>query len=214
MNLSSIMDTVWQEMGHILSFMGAGAAGYFIPQASKAMKNYMQQRWFNASIKKSMELKVKLAEFKGKIKACRVYFMQFHNGKVYLGDNQFHKYHLSALFEITSAGQSREMHNMQNIPMSSYAELVYKMQKESLEMILVGDHKGCDITFADIDLEEVKYSTNPEAVLYVKVENKSDAFIGLLAVYFDTEVTKHKIVEDLKKMDDLDSILVFIRNKI
>lgn len=81
-------------------------------------------------------------------------------------------------------------------------------------MLLVGDHRGCDISFADSDLEEVKYSMNPSAVLYVKVANKSDAFIGLLAVYFDDEVTKIKVMMELDKMDDLESILVYIKNKI
>lgn len=208
------MDVIWQETGHVLAFMAAGAAGYFIPQISKKIKNTLQQRWFNASLKKSMELKVKLAEFKGKIKGNRVYFMQFHNGKVFLGDNQFHKYHISALFEITSSGLSREMHNMQNIPLSSYAELIFKMEKENLDLILVGDHRGCDISFAEINLEEVKYTLNPAAVLYVKVTNKNNAFIGLLAVYFDDYVTKIKVMGDIEKMDDMDSILVYIKNKI
>jgi hypothetical protein len=194
--------------------MAAGAAGYFIPQATKKVKNLMQQRWFNASLKKSMELKVKMAEFKGKINANRVYFMQFHNGKVFLGDHQFHKFHLSAIFEITSSGLSREMQNMQNMPLSMYADLIFKMEKEDLDLILVGDHRGCDITFAEINLEEVKYSLNPAAVLYIKVHNKNDMFIGLLAVYFDDYVTKIKVVSDLEKMEDLDSILVYIRTKI
>jgi len=140
--------------------------------------------------------------------------MQFHNGKVFLGDNQFHKYHISAIFEITSSGLSREMHNMQNIPLSSYAELIFKMEKENLDLILVGDHRGCDISFAEINLEEVKYTLNPAAVLYVKVTNKNNSFIGLLAVYFDDYVTKIKVMSDIEKMDDMDSILVYIKNKI
>lgn len=209
-----ILDSVFKELGSIIGFAGAGAVGYLAPLASKKIKTYLQQRWFNASLKRSMELKVKIAELKGKIGAQRIYLLQFHNGKVYLGDNQFHKYSVSALFEITSGGLSREMQNMQNVPLSSYAELIYRMQKENTDIVIVGDHRGCDMTFEDADLDEVKYSTNPSTILYVKIKNKNDVFVGLLALYFDKEITRTKLLDDLKHMDHLDSILVYIKNKI
>ena len=88
------------------------------------------------------------------------------------------------------------------------------MQKENTDIVIVGDHRGCDMTFEDADLDEVKYSTNPSTILYVKIKNKNDVFVGLLALYFDKEITRTKLLDDLKHMDHLDSILVYIKNKI
>src|SRR3972149_6359432 len=132
--LETGLDMIWKESGSIIGLTLAGAIGYFVPKASSRIKTYIHQHWFKNSLKKSIELKIKLAELKTKIGAQRVYMLQFHNGKVFLGDNGFHKYSISAIFEIAEQGLSREIHNMQSIPMGNYAELLYYMQNEDQDI--------------------------------------------------------------------------------
>lgn len=206
------VETIATELGSIIAFVGAGIAGYFAPKISNRIKGYLNQRWFNASLKKSLDIKVMLAELKGKLAAQRIYFLQFHNGKVYLGDNQFHKYSVSAIFEVVNQGLSREITNMQNVPLNTYAELLSYMQNKDEDVCLIGDHKGCDLTFEASDLDDLKHATNQSSILYIKTRNKNNVFIGLLAIYFDKEVSKTKLLTDMKDLQELDYLLLYIKN--
>ena len=210
----SILDSLWKEIGSVAGFVGAGVFGYFIPKVSTKVKGYMQQQWFNVSLKKSVEIKIRLAELKAKIGAQRIYLLQFHNGKVFLGDNAFHKYSVSGIFEVVSQGLSREIQEMQNMPMSNYAELLFYMQKESQKIVVVGDHRGCDMTFDEADMTDTKYSTNATSIVFIKVLDKADGFIGLLVFYFDSEIVKGRLVPELDDLNELNSLLSQVKNKI
>src|SRR3989304_7752370 len=138
--IASFLDsTLWKEVGNIISFVAVGAGGYLIPVVSRKVKTYLRQRFFSISLKRSMEIKLKLAEVKARLKAARIYLYQFHNGKVFLGDHSFHKYSISAIFEVVSQGLSREIQNMQSIPLSRYAELLNEIIDGKHEIVVVGD---------------------------------------------------------------------------
>lgn len=214
MDALSFLDPFWKGLGNIAGLMTAGAVGYFIPQVSAKVKTYMQQRWFNASLKKSVEIKIKLAELKARLNAQRIYVLQFHNGKVFVGDNGFHKYSASAIFEIVSQGLSREIQTMQNIPLSHYAELLYFMLKEKQDVIVMGDHRGTDMSFEDVDLDDVKYNTNSATVVFAKITNKDDSFVGLLVLHFENEITKTKFFDEVENVDEFNTLLLHIKNKI
>jgi len=199
------------------SFIAAAATGflvYFIHQGSAKFKIFMHQKWFNRSLKRSIELKLQLAGLKSKVGAERIYLWQFHNGKVFVGDNSFHKYYISAIFEIVNQGLSREMHDMQNIPMSKYAELLYYMIKENENITVVGDHHGADVSFKDADLENDKYTTNSKTIVFVKVYSKNKTFVGLIVMFFTDEIDRSKFIEDALQSVELNTLLFYLKNKI
>ena len=213
--IASFLDsTLWKEVGNIISFVAVGAGGYLIPVVSRKVKTYLRQRFFSISLKRSMEIKLKLAEVKARLKAARIYLYQFHNGKVFLGDHSFHKYSVSAIFEVVSQGLSREIQNMQSIPLSRYAELLNEIIDGKHEIVVVGDHRGTDMSFEEVDLEELKYTMAPTTIAFIKVTDKIGEFIGLIAIHFDHEVIKSKLISEIDESPDLNSLLVDIKRKL
>lgn len=212
--LSIDLSTVWKEVGSILGLLMAGFLGYFVPKISNKIKTAIKQRLFDQSLKKSVDLKVKLAELKVKLKATRIYLYQFHNGTVFLGGHDFHKYSVSAVFEIVSQGLSREIQNMQSVPLSKYAELLNYFLDKKAEMLVVGNFKDTDMTFEDADLEEIKYTINPTSVVFIQVKDKAGAFIGLIAIHFDREIVKDKFLDNLDHDQDFNKLLIDIKNTI
>lgn len=204
-------EDVFSEVGKLIGFILAGAAGYYTPKISRKIRNYMQQRYFSASLKKSVEIKVKLAEVKTALNASRIYLFQFHNGTVYLGDHSFHKYSMSAIFEIVNRGLSRDIQNMQSMPLSKYAELISTMTDNNTDFLIVGDHRGCDMSFEGADMEDILYTVNPTTLAFVKVLNAKRQFIGLICVMFDQEITRSKFAE-LRSHTQMNSLLVDIRS--
>lgn len=214
MDISSLIPSqVLTEAGKVLGFISAGIVGYFVPKVSQLVKNKLQQKYFNISLKKSIEIKLKLAEVKAALGAKRIYMFQFHNGTVYLGDHNFHKYSMSAIFEVVSQGLSREIQNLQSKPLSNYVELLSFLMESDHEHIIVGNHRGSDMDFNEADLEDMLYSMKPETIIFFKVYNNKKQFIGLICMCFDAEVTKAKLME-MKESSDLNSLLIDIRNKI
>lgn len=205
---------IWREVGNVLSFVMIGGIGYLIPQISKKIKTTLKRRFFNISLKKSMEIKIKLAELKVMLKANRIYLYQFHNGTVFLGDHSFHKYHVSAIFEVVAQNLSREIQNMQSIPMSKYAELLTYMIDNEQDIVVIGDHRGADMNFDEVDLEDIKYSMNPTTIAFIKVTTAKGEFIGLIAVHFDRELIKSKLLAEMQESTELNSLLIDIRQKI
>lgn len=205
-NLQEILMEIWKLVGFII----AGAIGYYVPKISKRIKNFIQQRYFSASLKKSVEIKIKLAEVKTELGAKRIYLFQFHNGTVYLGDHSFHKYSMSAIFEIVNQGLSRDIQNMQSIPLSKNAELISTMMDNDADYLIVGDHRGCDMTFSAADMEDILYSMQPTTLAFVKVLNNRKQFIGLICAIFDEEINRTKFAE-MRQNTNLNSLLVEIR---
>lgn len=214
MTASFFENSVMKEIGNILSFVAVGAIGYFIPRISNKIKGVMKQKFFSISLKRSIEIKLKLAEVKARLKATRIYLYQFHNGKVFLGDHSFHKYSLSAIFEVVSQGLSREIQSMQNMPLSRYAELLNEFIDAKHEVMVIGDHRGVDMSFEEADLEDIKYTMDPVTIAFIKVSDKHGEFIGLISIHFDTEVIKSKFLAEIEDSSDLHSLLVDIKHKL
>lgn len=212
--LSIDLSSVWREVGSIAGLIAAGFLGYVVPKLSAKIKTAIKQRMFDQSLKKSVDLKVKLAELKVKLKASRIYLNQFHNGTVFIGNHDFHKYSVSAVFEIVSQGLSREIQNMQSVPLSKYAELLNFFIDKKVEMAVVGNFKDADMSFEDADLEEIKYSINPTTVVFIQVKDKNGSFIGLIAIHFDREIVKDKFLENLDHDQDFNKLLIDIKNTI
>jgi len=213
-SLFGIDAVFWKEVGNILAFLAAGALGYVIPQVSKKIKMYMRRKFFNISLKKSLEIKVKMAEIKTRMKATRIYLYQFHNGTVFLGDHSFHKYNVSAIFEVVTQGLSRDIQNMQSVPMSRFAELLTLFVDKDYDTLVVGDHRGTDMTFEDADLEDLKYTLTPKTVAFIKVINERNSFVGLIAIHFDQEFTKSKFAMEMAAVPDVNALLVDIKKQI
>jgi hypothetical protein len=207
-------NSVLKEIGNVLSFVAVGAIGYFIPRATDKIKGFMKQRFFSISLKRSMEIKLKLAEVKARLKATRIYLYQFHNGKVFLGDHSFHKYSLSAIFEVVSQGLSREIQNMQSMPLSRYAELLNEFIDSKQDVMVIGDHRGVDMSFEEADLEDIKYTMDPVTIAFIKVNDKRGEFIGLISIHFDMEVIKSKLLVEIEESPDLNSLLVDIKHRL
>lgn len=207
-------DVFWREVGEILAFILAGVLGFVIPKISKKFKTMLKQRFFSMSLKRSMEIKVKLAEIKTRLGATRIYLYQFHNGTIFLGDHSFHKYSISAVFEVVMQGLSREIQNMQSIPMSKWAELITEFIDNKAESIVVGDHRGCNMSFDEADLEDVKYTMSPKTVAFVKVSNNKTQFVGLIAIHFDQELTQAKFNTEMENTPDINALLVDIKNQL
>jgi hypothetical protein len=202
---------IFSEIIKILGFILAGAAGYFIPKLSSEVKRIIQQKYFNISLKKSVEIKVKLAEVKASLSANRIYLFQFHNGRVYLGDKSFHKYAMSAIFEVSNHGLSREIQNYQSVPLSKFAELIQYLIESEKDYAVVGDGKNCDMSFDDADWNEMKYSLGTSGenltMVVVEVRNEKKQFIGIISILFDRQFTEKDLL-DLRSKSGLNGLLI------
>jgi len=210
------LNIIYEEAGKIIGFIFAGVGGYYIPKIAKSIKNKIQQRFFSASLKRSVEIKVKLAEVKATIGANRIYLFQFHNGTVYLGDKSFHKYSMSAIFEVVNQGLSRIIHDYQSMPLSKYAELLEFLIENPEDMAIIGNHRGCDMTFAEADVEDMFYNIGPGdkgTLAFIEVQNNKKQFVGVICIAFETEITKTKFHE-LRSKSGINSLLVELRNII
>lgn len=199
------------EAVKVLGFLAAGAAGYFVPKISGEIKRMVQQKYFNMSLKKSVEIKVKLAEVKAAMRASRIYLFQFHNGRVYLGDKSFHKYAMSAIFEVSNHGLSREIQNYQSVPLSKFAELIQHLIENEQDYALVGEHDGCDMSYDEADWNEMRYSlgnTGDQTTLAViEVRNDNRQFIGIIAVMFDRQFGRNEL-DKIRSSSGLNGLLV------
>lgn len=209
------LNVIYEEAGKIIGFISVGAAGYYIPKIAKSIKTKVQQKFFSLSLKKSVEIKVKLAETKATLGANRIYLFQFHNGTVYLGDRSFHKYSMSAIFEVVNQGLSREIHEYQSVPLSKYAELIDFLIEHKDDSIIIGKHRGADMSFIDADVEDMFYNigSSKGTIVFVEVYNDKKQFIGMIGITFDTEVTKTKFNE-LRNNSAMDQLLVELRSII
>jgi len=211
----NFLEAVFEEGGKILGFVLAGVGGWYIPRISKAIKSKIQQKYFNVSLKRSVEIKVKLAEVKASMGANRIYLFQFHNGTVYLGDRSFHKYSMSAIFEVVNQGLSREIQNYQSMPLSKYAELIDFLIENKDDYAIIGTHRGADMTYEEADVEDMFYNIGSEkgTIAFVEVYNDKKHFIGMIAVMFDHEVTRAKFNE-LRTKSGINQLLVELRGII
>lgn len=212
---SNFLNMIYEEAGKILGFVSVGAAGYYIPRVAKAIKTKMQQKFFSVSLKKSVDIKIKLAEVKATLGANRIYLFQFHNGTVYLGDRSFHKYSMSAIFEVVNQGLSREIHGYQSMPLSKYAELIDCLIENKDDYVIVGKHRGSDMSFEESDLEDMFYNigSNKGTIAFVEVYNNKKAFIGMICVTFDSEISKKQFIE-LREHSGMNQLLVELRTII
>lgn len=209
------LNIIYEEAGKIIGFLGVGVAGYYVPKVAKSIKTKMQQKFFSVSLKRSVEIKVKLAEVKATLGANRIYLFQFHNGTVYLGDRSFHKYSMSAVFEVVNHGLSREIHNYQSQPLSKYAELIDFLIDHKEDSIVIGTHRGTDMSFTDADLEDMFYTIGSATgtIAFVEICNAKKQFIGMIGITFDSPITKTKFNE-LRGNTGMNQLLVELRNII
>ena len=210
------LNIVYEEAGKIIGFISVGAGGYFIPKIAKAIKSKIQQKFFSVSLKRSVEIKIKLAEVKASFGANRIYLFQFHNGTVYLGDKSFHKYSMTAIFEVVNQGLSREIHDYQSMPLSKYAELIEFLIESKDDYAIIGTHRGCDMTFYEADVEDMFYNIGPSnkgTLAFVEVLNDKKQFIGVICIAFEQEMTKTKFNE-LRTNSGINPLLVELRNII
>ena len=213
--LGSKASGVWQGVGGIFGFLLVGFFGYIFPIISKRIKGYFQQKFFITSLKKSMEIKIRMAELKAKFDAHRIYLYQFHNGKVFVGDLNFHKYSISAIFEIVSPGFSIEINNQQSMPLNMFSEVLFDMLDKRKEVIVIGDHAGCDLTFKQCHgIESLRTTMHSNTLIAYKVRNRYGSFVGILGIWFENEITKEEFLQLTKENGDVESFLSDIKNKI
>lgn len=210
-----ILNTIYEEAGKIISFAVAGAGGYYLPKLSKKIKEKIQQKYFNLSLKKSVEIKVKLAEVKASLGATRIYLFQFHNGTVYLGDRSFHKYSMSAIFEVVNHGLSREIQKFQSVPLSKYAELIDFLIENEEDYVVVGKHKDSDMNYDEADIDDMLYGfgNTKGSMIFIEVHNEKKQFIGMIALTFDSDIPKSRF-NDLRGKSELNQLLIEIRSII
>jgi hypothetical protein len=202
-------------VGGVFGFLLVGFFGYIFPIVSKKIKGYFQQKFFLISLKKSMEIKIRMAELKAKFSAHRIYLYQFHNGKVFVGDLNFHKYSVSAIFEIVSPGFSVEINNQQSMPLHMFSEILFDMIDKRKDVLIIGEHAGCDLTFAKCHgLEGIRSTMHADTLITYKVRNKYGSFVGILALWFENEVTKEDFIKFSKENEDVENFLNDIKNKI
>lgn len=207
------LSSLWKEIGSLIGLVLTGLVGYLIPIISKRSKSYFQQKFFMNSLKNSVEIKVKLAECKAKFDATRIYLYQFHNGKVFVGNLNFHKYSASAIFEHVSPGYSQEVQNQQSLPLDTFAEVLIFMFERNKDAAIIGNHTGCDVQFMrNRDLENLRYTMNSTSCVAIKMTNKYGAFVGLLMLWFDEEISRPKFVSLCKENKELDSLCRYLKN--
>lgn len=210
-----ILKMIYEEAWKIIGFVMIGAGGYYIPKIVKSIKRKLQQKYFGISLKRSVEIKIRLAEVKVAMNASRIYLLQFHNGTIYLGDRSFHKYSMSAIFEVVSQGLSREIQTYQAIPLSKYAELIDYLIENKEDYVLIGSHRGCDLTFEEADLEDMFYKIGSDkgTIIFIEVHNDKKQFVGMITITMDMEVGKTKFNE-LRNNSTLNQLLVELRSII
>lgn len=211
----NFLNVIYEEAGKIIGVLGVGTAGYYVPKIAKSIRTKIQQKFFSLSLKKSVEIKVKLAEVKATLGANRIYLFQFHNGTVYLGDRSFHKYSMSAIFEVVNQGLSREIHEYQSMALSKYAELIDFLIDNKEDYIIIGKHKNTDMNFVEADVEDMFYNigSSKGTIVFVEVYNAKKQFVGMIGITFDSEVTKTKFLE-MRSNSALDQLLVELRSII
>jgi len=211
----NFLELVYSEAGKIIGFVSAGVGGYYIPKLAKVIKTKMQQKFFSVSLKRSVEIKVKLAEVKATLVANRIYLFQFHNGTVYLGDRSFHKYSMSAIFEVVNQGLSSVIHDFQSLPLSKYAELIDFLMESNQDYVIIGKHRGTDMNFEESDLEDMFYkigSSDKGTIVFVAIHNDKQ-FIGMLGITFDNDVNKTKF-QELRSKSSLNQLLAELKSII
>ena len=212
----NFLELVYSEAGKIIGFVSAGVGGYNIPKLAKVIKTKMQQKFFSVSLKRSVEIKVKLAEVKATLVANRIYLFQFHNGTVYLGDRSFHKYSMSAIFEVVNQGLSSVIHDFQSLPLSKYAELIDFLMESNQDYVIIGKHRGTDMNFEESDLEDMFYkigSSDKGTIVFVAIHNDKKQFIGMLGITFDNDVNKTKF-QELRSKSSLNQLLAELKSII
>jgi len=211
----NFLELVYSEAGKIIGFVSAGVGGYYIPKLAKVIKTKMQQKFFSVSLKRSVEIKVKLAEVKATLVANRIYLFQFHNGTVYLGDRSFHKYSMSAIFEVVNQGLSSVIHDFQSLPLSKYAELIDFLMESNQDYVIIGKHRDTDMNFEESDLEDMFYkigSSDKGTIVFVAIHNDKQ-FIGMLGITFDNDVNKTKF-QELRSKSSLNQLLAELKSII
>jgi hypothetical protein len=206
---------LFKEIGGIIGFIMVGVLGYLVPIISKRIKSIIQQRFFQMSLKNSIELKIKMAEVRAKFDADRIYLYQFHNGKIFVGDLNFHKYSVSAIFELVESGLSYEIKNHQNMPLDIFEDLLYFMFEKYKDAVIVSDIEGADLHFRNLrSLYDMSVQMRGRTMVALKVKNKIGAFVGLLVMWFPEEMTREQFINYCNKHTELTNLINEIHNKL
>lgn len=133
--------------------------------------------------------------------ADRAIIMQFHNGEKLAGGNPFRK--MSCSYEAAQLGVSRELHNLQNIPLSSVPECLKELVDHEKAFVIVVDKLPCGPTRALLEEQGIRITVRKRLTV-------GQDILGFIAVNF---VNNGYLTEDSTNYDArLQSVLDKVDN--
>jgi hypothetical protein len=190
--------------------------GFFVSKWALKIKDFFQAKLFKQSVKNSHEIRMRLVEMRATLAADRAMIWQFHNGKAFVGEGNFHNYYLSCEYESVGLGYSEELEHFQSVPISAWssvlAQMVDKDHRDNKVFLISHDSLVSNWTWKDAGLNTFPTRLGCETALVCKLYNAKDKFVGLAIFMFEDQWNIKEIFSSDDEVDKQAQLELFLED--